>query len=46
MGCRMSLKMPFLNHHIDFPENLRAISEEHVEHFHQQISVMKTLTHI
>jgi hypothetical protein len=42
MGCRMSLKMHFLHSHLDFfPENLGAVSDEHGERFHQDISVME-----
>ena len=42
MGCRMSLKMHFLHSHLDFfPANLGAVSYEHGERFHQQISVME-----
>jgi hypothetical protein len=33
--CLMSLKIHFLNLHLDFlPVNLGAVSEEHGEHFH------------
>ena len=39
----MSLKMHFLHSHIDFfPENLGAVSDEHGERFHQDISVMES----
>jgi hypothetical protein len=32
MGCNMSLKVHFLDSHLDFfPENLGAVSIEHVE---------------
>ena len=42
MGCRMSLKMHFLHSHLDFfPANLGAVSDEHCERFHQQISIME-----
>ena len=42
MGCRMSLKMYFLHSHLDFfPANLGAVSDEHGERFHQQISIME-----
>ena len=42
MGCRMSLKIYFLHSHIDFfPANLGAVSDEHGERFHQQISIME-----
>lgn len=38
MGCNMSLKIHFLDSHLDFfPENLGAVSDEHGERFHQQI---------
>jgi hypothetical protein len=37
----MSLKVHFLDCHLDFfPENLGAISDEHGERFHQDISNM------
>jgi hypothetical protein len=36
LGCAMSLKVHFLNAHLDyFPENLGAVSEEQGERFHQ-----------
>jgi hypothetical protein len=42
MGCNMSLKMHFLDFHLDFfPENLGAVSDEHGERFHQDISAME-----
>jgi hypothetical protein len=38
----MSLKVRFLDFHLDFfPENLGAVSDEHGERFHQDISTMK-----
>jgi len=38
MGCNMSLKIHFLESHLDFfPENLGEVSEEHGERFHQDI---------
>jgi hypothetical protein len=38
----MSLKMHFLHSHLDcFPVNYGAISDEHGEHFHQDISAME-----
>lgn len=42
LGCRMSVKMHFLDSHLDyFPVNLGAYSEEQGERFHQDISVME-----
>ena len=42
LGCNMSLKVHFLNSHLDyFPENLRAVSEEQGERFHQDIKEME-----
>jgi hypothetical protein len=42
MGCNMSLKMHFLDSHLDFVrENLGAVSDEHGEPFHQDISAME-----
>lgn len=39
MGCNMSLKIHFLNDHLDFfPESLVDVSDEHGERFHQDIS--------
>jgi hypothetical protein len=38
----MSLKVHFLDSHLDFfPENLGAVSDEHGERFHQDISIME-----
>jgi hypothetical protein len=38
----MSLKLHFLDSHLDlFPENLGAVSDEHGETFHQDISNME-----
>ena len=42
MGCRMSLKIPFLQSHLNFfPPNLGAVSDEHGERFHQDITKME-----
>lgn len=42
LGCSMSLKVHFLNSHLDyFPENLGAVSEEQGERFHQDIKEME-----
>lgn len=42
LGCNMSLKVHFLNSHIDhFPKNLGDYSEEHGERFHQDIKDME-----
>ena len=42
LGCNMSLKMHFLHSHLDFfPENCGAVSDEHGERFHQNISSME-----
>jgi hypothetical protein len=39
MGCNMSLKIHFLNSHLDFfPLNLGIVSDEHGERFHLDIS--------
>jgi hypothetical protein len=39
MGCNMSLKVNFVDSHLDFfPENLRSVSDEHGKRFHQDIS--------
>jgi hypothetical protein len=42
MGCNMSLKIHFLESHLDFfPENLGEVSDEHGERFHKDISAME-----
>jgi len=42
LGCNMLLKMHFLFSHLDFfPLNCGAVSDEHGEHFHQDISMME-----
>ena len=42
MGVNMSLKIHFMHSHLDFfPDNLGAVSDEHGERFHQEISVME-----
>ena len=42
MGCNMSLKIHFLDSHLDlFPDNLGAISDEDGERFHQDISALE-----
>ena len=42
LGCNMSLKIHFLHSHLDFfPKNLGAVSDEHGERFHQEISIME-----
>ena len=42
LGCNMSLKIHCLLSHLDiFPENCCAVSDEHGEHFHQDISSME-----
>jgi len=39
LKCNMSLKIHFLHSHLDFfPANLGAVSDEHGERFHQDIS--------
>ncbi|CAB3229261.1 unnamed protein product [Arctia plantaginis] len=38
LGCNMSLKIHFLDSHLDlFPPNLGAVSDEHGARFHQDI---------
>ena len=38
-GCNMSLRLHFLQSRLDFfPGNMGAVSDEHVEKFHQDIS--------
>jgi len=42
LGCNMSLNIHFLHSHLDFfPENCGAVSDEHGECFHQDISSME-----
>jgi hypothetical protein len=42
MGSNMSLKIHFLNSHLNFfPPNLDAVSDEYGERFHQGISTME-----
>ena len=42
MGCKMSLKVHFLHSQLPFfHENLGAVSDEHGERFHQDISVIE-----
>lgn len=42
MKCRMSLKVHFLDSHLDFfPENLGDVSDEQGERFHQDIASME-----
>ena len=42
MGCLMSLKIHFLHFHLNFfPPNLGAVSDEHGERFHQDITKME-----
>jgi len=42
LGCNMSLKIHFLHSHLDFfLENCGAVSDEHGERFHQDISSME-----
>ena len=43
MGCRMSLKIHFLHSHLNFfRPNLGAVSDEHGERFHQDITKMES----
>jgi len=43
LGCRMSVKLHFLDSHLDyFPANLGAYSEEQGERFHQDICAMES----
>ena len=45
MGCNMTLKIHFLDSHLEFfPDNLGAVSDEH-EHFHQDISALEKRYH-
>ena len=42
LGCNMSIKLNFLNSHLDkFPDNLGAVSDEQGERFHQDLKVME-----
>ena len=43
MGCRISLKIHFLHSHLNFlPPNLGAVSDEHGERFHPDITKMES----
>lgn len=43
LGCNMSLKIHFLDSHLDFfTSNCGAVSDEHGERFHQDIAAMET----
>jgi len=45
-GVHMSLKIHFLDSHLDFfPENLGAVSDEHGERFHQQMKEIERRYH-
>ena len=40
VGCNISLKVYILDSHWDFlPENLEAVSDDHKQRFHQDISI-------
>ena len=42
LGCNMSIKLHFLNNHLDqFPDNLGAVSDEQGERFHQDLKIME-----
>jgi len=42
MGCNMSLKIHFLESHLDIlPENLGKVSDERSERFHQDIMAVE-----
>ena len=42
MGCRMKLKIHFLESHLNlFPENLAEVSEERRERFHHDIMTIQ-----
>jgi hypothetical protein len=42
MGCNISLKIHFLDSHLNFfPDNLGAVSDEHWERFNQDISALQ-----
>lgn len=39
LGCNMSLKIHFLNSHLDyFPQNIGSVSDKQGERFHQDIN--------
>jgi len=42
LGCNMSLKIHFLNSHLEFfPENCGSVSDKHSERFHQDFAAME-----
>jgi hypothetical protein len=44
LGCLMSLKIHFLNSHLNFyPKHLGAMSEEEGERLHQDVKVMERI---
>ena len=44
MGCNVSFKLYFLHFHLDFfSDNMGAVSDEHGERFHHEISQPKNL---
>ena len=46
MGCRMSLKVHFLHSYLNFfPPNIGAVSDEHGERFHPDITKMESYYH-
>jgi len=46
MGCNMSLKIHFLDSHLDFfPNNHGAVCDEHGERSHQDISSLEKRYH-
>jgi len=45
MGCNMSLKIHFLESHLNFlPENLGEVNDKHGERFHQTLWLWKSGT--
>jgi len=43
-GCNISLKIHFLDFHLDFfPDSLGAVRDEHGERFHQDISALEKM---
>lgn len=44
LGCNMSIKVHFLNSHLDyFPENLGSVSDEQGERFHQDLKEIEKI---
>jgi len=42
LGCNKSVEIHFVSSHLDFfPENFGSVSDDHSDHFHQDIASME-----